>query len=175
MICSLSSYLAVQLPQTASHAEMKRAQVWGTAVLSTTRHVCYPGPKELNISSLPIYVPLYNSLAKVTVYVNHIWGLFKSVLGTKNKVAQRQFCTTSRVLLWLLCTSVQPSQCKENLDMSTQFGLDLLLQYTCTLALDIWMLLMQHKMLMRPQALQKLSNTTGCGIASPGTRAHISD
>lgn len=90
-------------------------------------------------------------------------------------IQSKQFAGTGHVLLWLLCTSVQPSQCKENLNMSTQFGLDFLLQYTPTLALDIWMLLMQHKMLMRPQALQKPSNTTGCGIASPGTTAHISD
>lgn len=59
--------------------------------------------------------------------------------------------------------------------MSTQFGLGLLLQYTLALALDIWMLLMQRKMLMRLQALQKPSNATGCGITSPGTTAHISD
>lgn len=78
------------------------------------------------------------------------------------------YCASSAV-----CT--QPSQCKANLGMSTQFGLDLLLQYTAALALDIWMLLMQRKMLMRLQALRKPTNTTGCGITSPGTTAPISD
>jgi len=55
-----------------------------------------------------------------------------------------------------------------------QFGLDLLLQYTPALALDIWMLLMQHKTLRRPQALQEPNDRAGCDIASPGTAAHVS-